>query len=80
MIKVYGCPDCLRLEIGSMRRGMVCPVCRGEMTRLSLTFLEYTEMTGEERTAYALKWASELRGKPVQAEDSSEIFKVLNTD
>ena len=48
MIKVYGCPVCGKLTIGSMRTGMNCADCRQPMERLALTFLEYTQMTDED--------------------------------
>ena len=52
MIKVYGCPVCGKLTIGSMRTGMNCANCKQPMERLTLTFLEYTQMTEEEREDY----------------------------
>ena len=52
MIKVYGCPVCGKLTIGSMRTGMNCAQCQKPMERLELTFLEYTQMTEDEREDY----------------------------
>jgi len=52
MIKVYGCRTCGILKIASMRKGLDCPKCRQEMRRLEMTFLEYTEMSENERQKY----------------------------
>ena len=73
MIKVYGCPACARLEIGSMRKGMICRDCERQMERLPLTFLEFTEMSESERMIYARKWVSGLREIP----EKSGHFKVI---
>lgn len=58
MMKVYACPGCLVMKIASMRRALSCPNCRKEMTRLDLTFLEYSEMSETQRNAYVKDWSS----------------------
>jgi len=55
MIKVYGCSACGVMRIASMKKTLYCPKCREEMKRLALTFLEFSEMTEDERKSHILK-------------------------
>ena len=58
MLKIYGCTGCGRLQAVSRRKSVECPACRMPMEKVPLTFLQYTELSEEERTRYALRWAA----------------------
>lgn len=59
MILVYVCPCCHALRIVSRRKEVACLECGGKMELSTLTFLQWSEMSQEEREAYAKSWNAE---------------------
>ena len=58
MMKLYICPDCRHLVLVSRRANVSCPKCdRKGLPAAKLTFLEYSEMSEEDRQAYADQWS-----------------------
>lgn len=58
MIMVYVCPSCRAVRIVSRRKEVDCTECGGRMELSDLTFLEWSEMTEEERAGYGARWRS----------------------
>lgn len=56
MILVYICPSCKSVRIASRRKAVECLKCDEKMILSDLTFMEWSEMTLEEREAYGPAW------------------------
>lgn len=56
MMKVYLCPKCGSIRIASRRKRVECMDCGTEMALDKMDFLQYTEMSEDERAAYAAAW------------------------
>ena len=64
MIRVYVCPKCEAIKVGSRRKKVVCYYCdETPMLITELEFLEYSEMLPEERQEYAREWMKKYREK-----------------
>lgn len=61
MILVYVCPHCQELRIVSRRKEVPCTVCGQEMELSDLSFLQWSEMSLEERKAYGLRWCTQKK-------------------
>lgn len=61
MILVYVCPNCQDLRIVSRRKEVACTACGQEMELSSLTFLEWSEMTQDERKEYGAQWCAQRK-------------------
>ncbi|MBQ8184297.1 MAG: DNA-directed RNA polymerase subunit M [Lachnospiraceae bacterium] len=62
MMKLYLCPECRKLILGSRRVTMTCSKCgRQNLPVTGLTFLEYSEMSEKKRQQYADLWAEKER-------------------
>ena len=61
MILVYVCPNCQDMRIVSRRKEVSCTVCGHEMELSGLTFLEWSEMTQEERKEYSTQWFAQRK-------------------
>lgn len=58
MILVYVCPHCREMRIVSRRKEVSCTVCGQEMELSDLTFLQWSEMSLEERKQYGIQWCA----------------------
>lgn len=56
MILVYVCPDCDAVRIVSRRKEVCCLECGQKMNLSDLTFLQWSDMTQEERKQYGKTW------------------------
>ena len=56
MILVYVCPQCDSVRIVSRRKEVECLECSQKMNLSDLTFLEWSDMTEEERKQYGKMW------------------------
>lgn len=63
MILVYVCPRCKDLRIVSRRKEVSCTTCGSEMGLSDLTFLEWSDMTQEERKEYGAQWCAQRKEK-----------------
>ena len=61
MILVYVCPCCQDLRIVSRRKEVPCTVCGHGMELSDLTFLQWSEMTLEERKEYGAQWCAQRK-------------------
>lgn len=61
MILVYVCPRCQDVRIVSRRKEVSCTACGSEMELSGLTFLEWSEMTLEERKEYGAQWCAQRK-------------------
>ncbi len=73
MIRVYICPKCEAIKVGSRRKKVVCYYC-GETPMLitELEFLKYSEMLPEERQEYAREWMKRYREKKKIVEEKED--------
>ncbi|MCI8282006.1 MAG: DNA-directed RNA polymerase subunit M [Lachnospiraceae bacterium] len=57
MMKIFICPGCGRMTVGSRKKEVYCSKCdEVTMMRAKLTFKQYTAMTEEQRKDYAQSW------------------------
>lgn len=61
MILVYVCPHCQDMRIVSRRKEVLCTVCGNKMELSDLTFLQWSEMTLEERKEYGIQWCEQRK-------------------
>ena len=76
MILVYVCPCCQSVRIASRRKDVFCTECGQEMELSDLTFLEWSEMSAEQRKTYGEQWCSKKKIKELPT-GSSFIFFIL---
>lgn len=74
MIKVYVCPKCGSIKVGSRRKRVVCYYCNEYPMQITkLEFLEYSEMTLEERREYAKEWQRKYIEKCKRLEEKEHV-------
>lgn len=57
MMKVFICQDCGWMRVVSRRKQVECFKCgQAQMTMSKIDFLQYTEMSEQERKDYAQGW------------------------
>lgn len=59
MILVYVCPDCQAVRIVSRRKEVPCTACGQKMEQSDLTFLEWSDMSPDERQRYGARWCAQ---------------------
>lgn len=57
MMKVFICPSCGRMTVGSRKKEVSCSKCNEEnMERAKISFQQYTAMDEQKRRDYSESW------------------------
>ena len=75
MILVYVCPACQSVRIASRRKDVECLHCDRQMVLSDLTFMEWSEMTPEEREAFGPKWYEQETLRLQKWKEKQEVIK-----
>lgn len=75
MMKVFICPECGWMRVVSRRKQVECFKCgQWQMTLSKIDFLQYTEMSEQERKDYAAGWLYIHNHKPRKRAKKSEVL------